>query len=103
MKKQHPGYSFVAVLMLLISSISLNCFAGEAGMASPSQKSSAMAHVSKPVSGQTKDQVVQKYGMPLSKATKIGSPPISKWHYPTYTVYFEFNRVIHAVSEPKQK
>ena len=70
-------------------------------MVSPSQKSSAMAHSSKPEAGQTKDQVVQKYGMPLSKAAEIGSPPISKWHYPAYTVYFEFNRVIHTVSEPK--
>ncbi|MBV1874608.1 MAG: hypothetical protein KUG80_07495 [Gammaproteobacteria bacterium] len=101
MKRQYLGYSFVAALMLLISSISLNCFAGETGVVSPSQKTSAVAHVSKPESGQTKDQVVQKYGMPLSKAAEIGSPPISKWHYPTYTVYFEFNRVIHTVSEPK--
>ena len=27
----------------------------------------------------------------------VGEPPISQWHYQDFVVYFEGNRVIHAV------
>jgi hypothetical protein len=52
---------------------------------------------SRPVRGTTQAQVEAKYGSPVSKKAAVGDPPISRWEYPAFTVYFEYDRVIHAV------
>ena len=45
----------------------------------------------------TQAQVESKYGSPVSKKAAVGDPPISRWEYQGFTVYFENDRVIHAV------
>jgi hypothetical protein len=52
---------------------------------------------SRPVRGTTQAQVESKYGSPVSKKAAVGDPPISRWEYQDFTVYFEYDRVIHAV------
>lgn len=52
---------------------------------------------SRPVRGTTQAQVESKYGSPVSKKAAVGDPPISRWEYQDFTVYFEHDRVIHAV------
>jgi hypothetical protein len=52
---------------------------------------------SRPVRGTTRAQVESKYGSPVSKKAAVGDPPISRWEYQDFTVYFEHDRVIHAV------
>ena len=47
--------------------------------------------------GTTQAQVESKYGSPVSKKAPVGDPPISRWEYQDFTVYFEHDRVIHAV------
>lgn len=51
----------------------------------------------RPRSGMSKRQVEQSYGAPRRRAAAIGDPPISSWEYARYIVYFERDRVIHAV------
>jgi hypothetical protein len=53
--------------------------------------------VTLPGRGMTKDQVESRFGAPPEKIQPVGEPPISRWIYPTFTVYFEYDRVIHAV------
>jgi hypothetical protein len=52
---------------------------------------------SRPVRGTTQAQVEARYGSPVSKKAAVGDPPISRWEYQDFTVYFEHDRVIHAV------
>lgn len=52
---------------------------------------------SRPARGTTRTQVEAKYGSPVNKIAAVGDPPISRWEYPEFTVYFEYDRVIHAV------
>ena len=52
---------------------------------------------SRPLRGTTQTQVESKYGSPVKKKAAVGDPPISSWEYPDFTVYFEYDRVIHAV------
>ncbi|HSM29607.1 MAG TPA: hypothetical protein VK854_02825 [Woeseiaceae bacterium] len=52
---------------------------------------------SRPVRGTTRAQVEAKHGSPVTKKAAVGDPPISRWEYPDFTVYFEYDRVIHAV------
>jgi hypothetical protein len=51
-----------------------------------------------PTRGVTMAQVEQQYGAPAERIAAVGQPPISRWVYPSFVVYFERNLVIHAVA-----
>ncbi|MEA3150555.1 MAG: hypothetical protein QOD56_1494 [Gammaproteobacteria bacterium] len=53
--------------------------------------------VATPARGMTMDEVATKFGSPVSKVPAVGSPPISRWDYPGFVVYFEHEHVIHSV------
>ena len=53
--------------------------------------------VATPTRGMTMNQVETKFGAPVSKVPAVGKPPISRWEYPGFIVYFEANHVIHSV------
>lgn len=53
--------------------------------------------VATPTRGMTMDQVATKFGAPVTKVPAVGKPPISRWEYPGFVVYFEANHVIHSV------
>jgi hypothetical protein len=42
-------------------------------------------------------QVEKRYGEPSRRVDAVGNPPISRWIYPEFVVYFEGQFVIHAV------
>lgn len=50
-----------------------------------------------PNRGATMHQVIARYGPPQYRHAPVGQPPITRWDYPGYRLYFEYNRVIHAV------
>jgi hypothetical protein len=50
-----------------------------------------------PARGMTMSQVASKFGTPVTKVPAVGNPPISRWEYPGFVVYFERDHVIHSV------
>jgi len=50
-----------------------------------------------PVRGMTKEQVLSRYGEPSTRRGAVGDPPISRWDYNGYSVYFEYNIVLHSL------
>jgi hypothetical protein len=50
-----------------------------------------------PASGITKAGVTSGWGEPGQKIDAVGEPPISRWDYGNFVVYFEYDHVIHAV------
>jgi len=52
----------------------------------------------KPQKGMSKAQVRKRFGEPQQSLNAVGNPPISRWRYAEFTVYFEHNHVIHAVN-----
>ena len=50
-----------------------------------------------PARGMTMSQVASKFGAPVTKVPAVGNPPISRWEYPGFVVYFERDHVIHSV------
>ncbi len=42
-------------------------------------------------------QVEAKYGAPREKHAAVGKPPITRWDYDVFSVYFERDYVIHTV------
>jgi outer membrane protein assembly factor BamE (lipoprotein component of BamABCDE complex) len=53
--------------------------------------------VTTPTRGMTMTQVAAKFGAPVTKVPAVGKPPISRWEYPGFVVYFEADHVIHSV------
>jgi hypothetical protein len=53
--------------------------------------------VATPTRGMTMEQVSSKFGQPANKVPAVGKPPISRWEYPGFIVYFEADHVIHSV------
>jgi hypothetical protein len=51
----------------------------------------------RPSRGLTMGQVEARYGAPVARSAAVGQPPITRWEYPSFVVYFENDRVIHAV------
>lgn len=56
-----------------------------------------------PQMGMTMRQVKKDFGAPKKSHHPVGSPPISRWDYSQYSVYFEQNRVIHAVVNQRKR
>jgi len=58
----------------------------------------SFAAVDKPNRGLNMDSVQQRYGEPDDRQAPVGDPPITRWVYAQFTVYFEHQYVIHAVT-----
>jgi len=52
--------------------------------------------IPRPTRGMTMQQVEANFGAPVSINPAVGEPPITRWIYDKYTVYFEHQYVIHA-------
>jgi len=52
-----------------------------------------------PSRGMTQARVEQEFGSPATKGSPVGEPPISRWEYPGFVVFFEYDRVIHSVTK----
>lgn len=50
-----------------------------------------------PSRGMTMEKVEATFGAPASREAAVGQPPITRWEYPAYVVYFEHNIVLHTV------
>ncbi|KPK37972.1 MAG: hypothetical protein AMJ69_09735 [Gammaproteobacteria bacterium SG8_47] len=50
-----------------------------------------------PQRGMSMESVEQSFGMPREKVGAVGDPPISRWVYNDFTVYFEHHLVLHSV------
>lgn len=52
----------------------------------------------KPTRGMTQARVRANFGEPVSTAAAVGDPPISRWNYAEFVVFFEYDKVIHSVT-----
>ena len=53
----------------------------------------------RPTRGMSMERVESRFGAPSNQRAAIGDPPISRWEYPGFVVYFEYKYVIHAVGK----
>ncbi len=53
--------------------------------------------IATPSRGMSMSEVTNKFGAPVTKVPAVGNPPISRWEYPGFVVYFERDHVIHSV------
>ena len=50
-----------------------------------------------PKRGNSMSTVQSRYGEPVTRHAAVGQPPITRWDYAQFAVYFENDRVLHAV------
>ena len=50
-----------------------------------------------PDNGLTQSQVEQRWGAPETRHPAVGQPPIVRWDYADYSVYFDRGRVLTSV------
>ena len=55
------------------------------------------ASIKMPTHGDKQAQVIQQFGEPSKRHASVGQPPISRWDYPGFSVYFEQSTVINSV------
>jgi len=60
---------------------------------------SGSADASRPTRGMTQARVEARYGSPVAVKPPVGDPPITRWEYKDFIVYFEYDKVIHAVTK----
>ena len=65
----------------------------------PVGQQAAAKEVEKPSLGMSKTMVERYFGPPTEKVAPRGEPPISRWIYQDFVVYFEGDIVIHAVTK----
>lgn len=53
----------------------------------------------RPSRGMSETSVESRFGAPMAKVDPVGDPPISRWEYADFIVYFEYDRVVHAVGK----
>ncbi|MBS0367248.1 MAG: hypothetical protein JSR67_15655 [Proteobacteria bacterium] len=51
----------------------------------------------RPHRGATMGQVEKHFGAPVNRHPTVGVPPITRWDYSGFAVFFEKDRVIHTV------
>ncbi|HTO20688.1 MAG TPA: phosphodiesterase [Pseudomonas sp.] len=59
------------------------------------------ARLQLPRQGETQQSVETRYGSPETRHPAVGQPPISRWDYPGFSVYFESGKVIDSVRHPR--
>ncbi|MBM0105136.1 hypothetical protein JM946_10260 [Steroidobacter sp. S1-65] len=58
----------------------------------------AAEQANRPARGMSMDKVEATYGAPTRREAAVGEPPITRWEYPGFVVYFEHHLVIHTVA-----
>jgi hypothetical protein len=53
-----------------------------------------------PGNGQSKAVIESTYGAPTHKHAAVGDPPITRWDYDSFSVYFEYDLVLSTVLHP---
>ena len=54
--------------------------------------------VERPKNGMSMEQVKARFGVAKSELGAVGEPPITRWVYNDFTVYYEHHLVIHSVA-----
>ena len=93
--------SYVASpLALALLALALGIRAGAAHsetIVTDDQVSVIQSDIARPARGMTMQKVEAKFGAPVERHPAVGTPAITRWDYQNFAVFFENDRVIHAV------
>jgi len=94
--KLFPPFLLAVVLMPVFSTVQGEVLLLDAINNTPL---SGPESVAKPSRGQSMNRVREQFGEPTTVYPWVGDPPITRWAYDGFTVYFEEQHVINSVIE----
>ncbi len=93
-----PRSGYIAATGVLLLGLTTGLAAQQLHMpTSPASTESSEYSIELPGRGMSMEAVLKRFGEPQEKYPAVGKPPITRWVYPDFTVYFESQFVIHAV------
>ena len=87
--------TFIAIALISMAAVVTSAYSADAP--NEAGKISIKTDIQIPKAGMTMKQVEKAFGAPVKKVDPVGKPPITRWIYDQFTVYFENKYVIHAV------
>lgn len=60
-------------------------------------------HIVLPARGESQKAVLERFGLPDEEHPAVGKPPISRWDYREFSVYFESGVVVDAVRQHRSQ
>ena len=88
-----------AIILLALSMGVLGTVSAQNLDMSGSEGSITFDQPGKPTRGMSQESVQANFGAPESTVAAIGDPPISRWVYADFVVFFEYDKVIHSVTK----
>ena len=61
------------------------------------------SQIQAPQRGNSQQLVLSQYGEPVQRHASVGQPPITRWDYQDFSVYFEHQTVINSVKRHNPK
>jgi hypothetical protein len=86
-----------ARLLALVSAAAVLAGTALPAFAEDAPPATATAAAERPERGMRMNAVESRYGAPATRYPAVGQPPITRWDYPGFVVYFENDLVLHAV------
>jgi len=90
---------FKAFALIAVASAFATFARAETLQMGDSENAAQFEQAGKPTRGMTQANVEAEYGSPQSNQAAVGEPPIARWEYANFVVFFEYDRVIHAVTK----
>lgn len=87
----------LTILLIALPLVALESVAAEVVSSTSPPTAKTITNAQQPKRGMSMRQVERKFGTPEKKIAAAGKPPITRWVYTNFTVYFEDKYVIHAV------
>jgi hypothetical protein len=87
-----------AVVAAIGIACGLGCVGSHAQQLQMVEPPPANAAVATPNRGTSMGEVEARFGAPAERYDAVGQPPITRWVYPSFVVFFEYSHVVHAVS-----
>ena len=91
----------LAAMCVCISGLAITTVSAELIQVPIASQASELLSVKRPDRGLSKAAVLADYGQAITVTAAVGEPPISRWEYEDYYVYFEYDHVIHTVLKHK--
>lgn len=88
-----------AIILLTLSMGVLGTASAQNLDMSGAEGSTTFDQSGKPTRGMSQESVQANFGAPQSTTDAVGEPPISRWDYAEFVVFFEHDKVIHSVTK----
>jgi hypothetical protein len=90
--------SLLAALAIMAApTLAIPVMADDVAMPAQSGAAATTTPVTTPARGITMAKVEAQFGAPTERHAAIGKPPITRWDYANFSVFFEYDHVVHAV------